>query len=42
VAEPAINRDEAVGLLFTVNDISETLKDIYVLLAEEDEDEEEE
>jgi uncharacterized protein YrzB (UPF0473 family) len=41
VAEPVIYREEAVRLLFTVYDISETLKKTYVLLAEEDDDGEE-
>ena len=41
VTEPVIYREEVVRLLFGVYDISETLKKMYTLLAEEDEDGEE-
>jgi hypothetical protein len=41
VTEPVIYREEVVRLLFGVYDISETLKRMYALLAEEDEDGEE-
>jgi hypothetical protein len=42
VAEPIIYREEVVRLLFGVYDISETLKDLYALLAEDDDGEEDE
>src|SRR5262249_37668276 len=38
VAGPVIHREEVVGLLFTMNDISELLKDIRDVLVEEDDD----
>jgi hypothetical protein len=41
VAEPLINREKVVALLFAVHDIKETLGDVYTLLAEEDNGEEE-
>jgi len=40
-AEPVIYREEIVGLLFTVNDMSRALRDIRAVLVEEDDDEEE-
>jgi hypothetical protein len=39
--EPVIYREEVVRLLFSVYDVSETLKKTYALLAEEDDDGEE-
>jgi hypothetical protein len=42
VAEPTIFREEVVGLLFTLNDMSLALRDIRALLAEEDDGEEDE
>jgi hypothetical protein len=41
MAEPVIYREEAVGLLFTLNDMSRALRDIRDVLVEEDDDEEE-
>jgi hypothetical protein len=41
VAEPVIYREEVVGLLFTVNDMSEALREIRDVLVEEDDGEEE-
>jgi hypothetical protein len=40
VAEPVIERDEAVGLLFNVSDILETLRRIERLLEDDGEAEE--
>jgi hypothetical protein len=40
VTEAVINRDEVVGLLFTVNDMSRALRDIRDVLVEEDDGEE--
>jgi hypothetical protein len=42
VAEPVISREEVVGLLFTVNDISWAIRDIRAALVEEDDGEEDE
>jgi hypothetical protein len=42
MAEPVISREEVVGLLFTVNDISWALRDIRSVLVEEDDGEEDE
>jgi hypothetical protein len=41
VAEPVLYREEVVGLLFTVNDMSEALREIRDVLVEEDDGEEE-
>jgi hypothetical protein len=41
VAEPVIHREEAVGLPFTLNDMSEALREIRDALVEEDDGEEE-
>jgi hypothetical protein len=41
VAEPVIYREEAVGLLFTLNDMSRALRDIRDVLVEDDDGEEE-
>jgi hypothetical protein len=41
VADPVIYREEAVGLLFTLNDISRAIRDIRAVLVEEDDGEEE-
>jgi hypothetical protein len=41
VTEPVIYREEVVGLLFTLNDMSTALREIHDLLAEEDDGEEE-
>jgi hypothetical protein len=40
MAEPVIDRDEAVALLFNVSDISETLRRIEQLLEDGDGEEE--
>jgi hypothetical protein len=40
VAEPVIERDEAVALLFNVSDIADVLKKIERLLSEDDGEEE--
>ena len=42
MAEPVIHREEVVGLLFTVNDMSEALREIRDVLVEDDDGEEEE
>jgi hypothetical protein len=42
MAEPVISREEVVGLLFTVNDISWALRDIRSALVEEDDGKEDE
>ena len=41
VAEPVIHREEVVGLLFTLNDMSTALREIHDVLVEEDDGEEE-
>jgi hypothetical protein len=41
MAEPVIYREEVVGLLFTLNDMSMALREIHDFLAEEDNGEEE-
>jgi hypothetical protein len=41
MAEPVIDREEAVALLFNVVDIAATMKDVYELLLPEDDGEEE-
>ena len=41
MSEPVIDREEVVALPFAVHDIRETLGDLYVLLADEDDGEEE-
>ena len=40
MAEPVVNREEVVGLLFTVNDILWTLQEIEKRLREDDDEEE--
>ena len=42
MTEPVIYREEVVGLLFTMNDISDTLARIYALLRDEEDDDGEE
>ena len=42
MAEPVIYREEVVGLLFTVNDMSEALREIRDTLVEDDDGEEDE
>ena len=42
MAEPVIHREEVVGLLFTVNDMSEAIREIRDALVEDDDGEEEE